>query len=146
MNYLRKACVALVALAALVPAGCGNIQKAAARQRAANDLKQIGLLYHNYHDQHRKGPSGPNDPAFVKMAGEFGGQPVLAKVQSGEVVLFWDVNFSDLAKGAGTAETVLGYEKDVPTAGGLVLMADATVKTMTAAEFNAAPKANHEGK
>jgi hypothetical protein len=41
----------------------------------------------------------------------------------------------------GTSNTVLGYYKDAPTAGGPVLMGDATTKVMTADEFKAAPKA-----
>jgi hypothetical protein len=131
--------VALVVAVGL--SGCGKMQQAAARQRAANDLKQIALLYHEYNDKHRKGPSGPDDPEFVKMVNETGAQPVLAKVQGGDYVFFWDVKLGDLGKGAGMSQTVLGYEKDAPTAGGLVVMGDGTVKSMTAAEFNAAPKA-----
>jgi hypothetical protein len=36
---------------------------------------------------------------------------------------------------------VVAYEKKVPTEGGHVLLQDGTVKQMTAAEFQSAPKA-----
>ncbi len=38
-------------------------------------------------------------------------------------------------------QAVIAYEKDVPASGGYVLLQDGTVKSMTAAEFTAAPKA-----
>jgi hypothetical protein len=134
--------VAALVVVASALAGCGKVQQAAARQRAANDLKQIGLLYHNYNDTHKKGPTGADDPALAKMANDVGAQPVLAKVQSGEYVIFWNVKLSNLGKGeVGASETVLGYQKDVPTAGGPVLLGDASVKILTAEEFKAAPKA-----
>ena len=42
----------------------------------------------------------------------------------------------------GSSNTVLGYEKDVPEKGGAVAMGDGSVKTMTAEQFKAAPKAS----
>jgi hypothetical protein len=42
----------------------------------------------------------------------------------------WNVNTKD-------ARTVLAYDKDAAEKGGAVLMADGTVKTMTAPEFAA---------
>ena len=42
---------------------------------------------------------------------------------------------------AGTAKTILAYEKDVPASGGLVLMAEGSVRSMTADEFKKTPKA-----
>jgi hypothetical protein len=47
---------------------------------------------------------------------------------------------------AGTGNTVLGYEKDAPTKGGLVLMGDASVREMSADEFKNAPKATPKSK
>jgi hypothetical protein len=55
-------------------------------------------------------------------------------VRSARCLVFWGV---DLTKTPDAGNTVLAYEKNVPTKGGSVLMADGTVKTMTAAEFQA---------
>jgi hypothetical protein len=53
------------------------------------------------------------------------------------LVVFWNVDVTVTDNG----KYVLGYEKDVPQSGGLVLMADGSVKHMTASEFTAAPTA-----
>jgi hypothetical protein len=60
-------------------------------------------------------------------------------ISSGDVVVLWGIT----PKGEGEAgkdETVIAYEKDVPTNGGYVLLSAGTVKKMTAGEFAAAPK------
>ena len=60
-------------------------------------------------------------------------------VKSGEVVVLWGTPLKGEGE-AGKDEVVLAYEKGVPTDGGYVLLSAGTVKKMTAAEFNAAPK------
>ena len=59
---------------------------------------------------------------------------------SGNVVILWGAPL----KGEGDMdkdEAVVAYEKAVPTEGGYVLLSAGTVKRMTAAEFQEAPKA-----
>ncbi len=56
-------------------------------------------------------------------------------LKRGAVVLFYGASIT------ANANTVLAYEKDVPTQGGYVLMQNGTVKRMTAEEFKKAPKA-----
>ena len=61
-------------------------------------------------------------------------------VKSGNVVVLWGAAL----KGEGQAsrdDPVVAYEKGVPADGGYVLLSAGTVKMMTPAEFNAAPKA-----
>jgi hypothetical protein len=58
------------------------------------------------------------------------------KIERGEYVVFWGVG---LNRNAGNV--VLAHEKDAANAGGLVLMQDGTVKTLSAAEFQSAAKA-----
>jgi hypothetical protein len=120
---------------ALLMVGCG-IRQAAARQKQRNLLTQIGLAYHNCNDAMGRGPV---DLEELKKIGELPADAVQA-LQNGDVVLIWEVRIpSGMPQGAPV--TVLGYEKDVPTKGGLVLMGDASVVQQTAAEFEAAPKA-----
>jgi len=61
-------------------------------------------------------------------------------IKSGEVVVQW--GGSPKGEGeVGKDESVLAYEKNVPTEGGYVLLSAGTVKKMSATEFAAAPKA-----
>jgi hypothetical protein len=60
------------------------------------------------------------------------------RIKAGEFVVAWGVGRSTAP---GAAEQILIYEKKAPADGGAVLLRDGTVKQMTAAEFNAAPKA-----
>jgi hypothetical protein len=117
--------------------GCGNDQK------VSNDLKQLGIAYYSYYNAVGKAPTGPKDlePYYER-------DPKLTQaLDSGQYVFLWNVSFRDLIKGGGTgATTVLAYEKDVPTRGGLVLMGDANVRRMTPQEFTQAPKATPPGK
>jgi hypothetical protein len=61
-------------------------------------------------------------------------------VKSGDVVVLWGAALQG-EPDVGKNEAVVAYEKRVPTEGGYVLLSAGTVKKMTAAEFNAAPKA-----
>jgi hypothetical protein len=61
-------------------------------------------------------------------------------VKSGDVVVLWGAAQKGEEE-VGRDEEVLAYEKTVPSDGGYVLLSAGTVKKMTAAEFNAAPKA-----
>jgi hypothetical protein len=54
-------------------------------------------------------------------------------LKQGKYVVVWGVKDKD-------SGTVLAYEKDAPTKGGAVLMADGTVREMTADELKAAKK------
>jgi hypothetical protein len=61
-------------------------------------------------------------------------------VKTGNVVVFWGAPFQGEGD-VGKNEVVVAYEKNVPAEGGHVLLSAGSVKKMTAAEFNAAPKA-----
>ncbi len=75
-------------------------------------------------------------PASVKELEKFGRAGPFAQeaVARGDFVVFWNVNL-------GEGEAVVAYEKDAPTNGGWVLLQNRTLKQLTAAEFQAAPKA-----
>jgi hypothetical protein len=98
------------------------------------DLKLIGLSYRSYEDNENKPPSKVDELASYVS----GGGPVIKDMKDGNLIVYWNVNISKL--GAAASTTILGYEKDTPTKGGLVVMADAEVKLMTADEFKKAAK------
>ncbi len=113
------------------PGGGGGITT---NPRTANDLKQLVLAYHSHLDATKKPPSKIDDlaPYLEKNS------PVLAAAKDGSLVIYLNVEIFKLT--AGTSNTILGYEKDAPTKGGLVAMADGSVKPMTADEFKKATK------
>ncbi len=63
-----------------------------------------------------------------------------AAVKSGDVVVLWGTPLKGEGE-AGKDEVVLAYEKNVPSAGGFVLLSAGTIKQMGADEFKNAPKA-----
>ncbi len=133
---------AIVGLACLVAlfsiAGCGAVEqakKAANRQKDLNDLKMVGLMFHNHHDTHRKGPA--NWEELIAFADQQGSGPVVKSVKDrGYVMTAWDIQFKDIT--IGTSNFVLLYEPTATTSGGNVLLLDGSALTMTADELNAA--------
>jgi hypothetical protein len=139
MKAMRAMSVGALMLA-LLASGCGRIKSAADRAKKSNDLKQLGLMYHSYLDANRKGPASADD--LMTIASDPGSKAVVQMVKDGKYVLVWGTTIAEMQKNPqGSTGTVLGYEASAPTAGGLVLMGDASVRNMTAAEFAAAPKA-----
>jgi hypothetical protein len=119
-------CAALVLVAA-VPARAGVVN--------ANDLRQIGLAYHQYFDDHNRGPAKADDLApYVDNS-----KRLLGLLKKEEIIFFYKVSLTQMP--AGTSNTVLAYEKDVPEKGGWVLMADGSTKKMKPEEFKKAAKA-----
>jgi hypothetical protein len=126
---------ALLFVVALIM-GCGGIQQAAQRAKKRNELMEIGLSYHNFHDQNNKSPSGPADLQQVLLSPD-----AAADLNAGTLVVVWDADWDAMMKGKGLPAYVMGYESSAPANGGLVLMFDGSVNQVTAAEFNALPKA-----
>jgi prepilin-type processing-associated H-X9-DG protein len=131
----RVVSVVLVAVVAVLLLGCGGVQQAAQRQKRANDLKQIGLAYQNYLDAEGKAPGQAADLQKYLLESP----PTYQALVNGQYVVLWGATLQSMT--AGTSNTVLGYEADVPTKGGNVLMGDGSVRIMTVPEFQAAPKA-----
>src|SRR5947208_3299465 len=110
--------------------GCGGGPPAAPPQKHMV-LGQIHDMYLHYLRNHQKGPSQLSDLSKKQYEGVY--PRGVAALKQGSYVMVWGVNSKD-------SGTVLAYEKDAPTKGGAVLMADGTVKDMTAEEFKAAKK------
>jgi hypothetical protein len=123
-----------VLLALLVPA-TQKVRVAAERTMKSNELKQIGLAYHEHHDRFKKPPAGPEDlkPFIEKFdAG------VYEKLKAGEYVFIYNVGLKDMPMGSAT---IMGYHRDVPAQGGPVLFGDGSVRNLSVQEFRAAPQA-----
>jgi hypothetical protein len=131
----------VVAASAWAAAGCGGVTLTS-RPPTFEEmaLQEVGDLYLLYTGQHKKSPQKPQD--FEPY--EAGLPQGYRRVRSGDIIVRWGVNLVDLKKPEETADSpdeVLAYEKKVPTQGGVVLMKNRTVRTMTAEQFKAAPKA-----
>jgi hypothetical protein len=135
----RVQIVLLLCVVVALLLGCG-IRGAAQKAKRSNDLKEIGIAYHNYIDGFGQAPTKVDD---LKNYME-GGDQAYQALANGDYVVLWGVHVTAMPSGA--SNTVLGYEKDVPTKGGLVLMGDAFVKQMSADEFKNAPKATPKSK
>ena len=112
--------------------GTARAQTAAEKIKRQNDLKQIGISYHAYNDANAKGPEKAADlaPYFEND------KRLLGLLENKDIVFSFGVGIRDMKD--GLSNTVLAYEKDVPTKGGYVLMGDATTKMMTADDFKRA--------
>jgi len=122
--------VGLVAVAA----GCGgrraNEAEVTSGQQALTELAGVLRLL-------PKPPTKVADLAPYRDVAPFGYE----SVRKGDVVVVWGVAMpGEGDTGKGTTD-VIAYEKDAPTAGGFVLLHNGSVKQMTAAEFQSAPKA-----
>jgi hypothetical protein len=125
----------IVLVACVLPLGCG---KGAINTKNSNDLKVIGLAFHNFSaDKPGKAPMKAEDlDPYMKDV------PDASKgLKDGKVVFLYGASLQDIMKAGMTSDTVLAYEKDVPAQGGLVLFADGSVQKMSAGEFQTAKKA-----
>jgi hypothetical protein len=95
-------------------------------------LEDLGQLLKSLADEGRNPPTKLAELESVEPM-----IPVAAPaIRSGDVVYLWGSAYSS----GGTL--VVAYEKKVAAEGGYVLLQSGTVKEMTAAEFQSAPKAN----
>jgi TPR repeat protein len=139
MRAVGEGALVLAALA-LLAAGCSRVRQAADRAKRGNDLRALGLMYHNYVDSNNKGPASAED--LKKVANSPEEQALVQAVKDGKYVLIWGTTIREMQNNPeGSSGTVLGYEAAAPSAGGMVLMGDGVVRNMTAAELAAAPKA-----
>ncbi len=136
----RRLTVVLILAVVAVVFGCGGVRQAAQKAKRDNQLKAVALAYHNCNDATGKGPA--NAAQLGKYLADF--PEALQAVQNGDIVVYWGAKVpTDFP--AGASNTVLAYEKAVPSNGGLVAMGDASTRSMTAAEFAAAPKPKQAG-
>jgi hypothetical protein len=104
-----------------------------------NDLKQIGLAYHNYVSENTRGPKDAEElaPYFENS------KKLLDRLKSKEIEFYYGVSINDF-KESGLSNTILAYERGTQTKGGHVLFGDGSVRKLSAADFEKAPKAKKD--
>jgi hypothetical protein len=116
--------------------GQGGVIRVRNIQQVNNDMKQLGLAYHNFQGTYNRGPATVEElsPFFDNNA------QIKEALQKGEYVFHWKLNLGAMTQ--GSSNTILAYEKDADAKGNrVVAMGDATVKTMNTADFQATLKA-----
>ena len=102
----------------------------------ADALNEVANMIREYAASHNnRPPSKASDLAAYKNQYTIGANAI----DAGDVIVLWGASVA--GEGGGGSETIIAYEKSAPDSGGAVLLQNGTVKKMTAAEFNAAPKA-----
>src|SRR5262245_36994256 len=121
-SWAKKTALLLSLLAAFLPTlSCSKTAPEGDPEKA--ELNDFYDLYTTYLKQHQQPPKQLADLATPEYENISPG--AVAAVRSGKYVVVWGVAGKD-------SGTVLAYAKDAPTQGGLVLMADGTIKTMSA--------------
>jgi hypothetical protein len=141
MPSLFRQGIPLALLLIVFVAGCRGQREATSQEAMENELKQIGLGYHEFQEKHRRAPANAEDlKPFVGGEG-----PLYRKLADGTYVFQYGIDVRDLSE-LGFDRTILAYEKKVPTEGGLVLMGDGAPRRMTADEFKGWPRPKGKGK
>src|SRR5690606_17082612 len=93
-------------------------------------------MYELYTKANKKAPKSLRDFNLFSDGSPTG----FSAIKQGNVVVIWDVDLNP-EREADSPDEVLAFAKEVPETGGAVLMKNRSIKTMTAEEFQAAPKA-----
>lgn len=149
MTLSSITCVGISSIVFFV-SGCGTDKEQLKKGKRANDLEIIGFLYRDFENTYDKPPINVED--LKKLIGSNLKDPdtrdlheTLEAITRGQYVIIWKVKSFPITKTpAGKGGTILGYEKDAPISGGLVLMVNGKVKDVTASEFQSTPKAQGE--
>ena len=100
-------------------------------------LTEIGDMINTHTIQHKKPPQGVKDLSPFADTLPTG----LGAARPGDVLVIWGVGPVDPAGADPAGDEILAYLKEAPESGGGVLTRNLKVKSLTADEFKAAPKA-----
>jgi hypothetical protein len=134
--------LSLLGVACLIgTAGCSSSTNPGGTGMPGNAdlLHEVKGLISAYSGEFKQGPRGVADLAKYEQGFPLG----MNAIRKGDIVVIWGVKMI-IEEGGGSqggTTDVIAYEKKTPTEGGSVLLHDGSVKTMTAQEFTAAPKA-----
>ena len=142
-RYLQRLAALLLLILTATPLGCGPSNKIPTEtDLRRNHLLEAGELLRMFQVEKGAPPKSLQDLQSLpnlEMAAPMGAE----LIRTGEILVRWNAALPDTGEEPGTTphSEVLAYLKEVPEQGGLVLLLNRTVKEMTAAEFQAAPKA-----
>jgi hypothetical protein len=118
----------VVLILCVLAVGCGGSTVPSSSPQG-NKLNDIHDMYTHYVRSHQKPPHQLSDLANKQYEGI--SPRAVEDLQKGKIIVVFDIQGND-------AGTVMAYVKDAPTKGGAVLMANGTVRQMTAEEFKSA--------
>lgn len=139
MCIKNRICLSFLLLGISLLVGCSSSSSSGkgATPGRSDELQELATILPLYCGEHRKGPSKPADLAKYETAAPLG----YHALTTGEILLVPGAMMAGEGDVASAAESVVAYEKKVPTEGGAVLLSNGKVKQMTAEEFKAASKA-----
>ncbi|OJW19965.1 MAG: hypothetical protein BGO49_10600 [Planctomycetales bacterium 71-10] len=129
----------VLALALALAPGCGGDPNPPNSPELYNNtvLSELGDMISTYNLQHKKPPQGVKDLAVFAESLPTG----LGAARRGDAVVLWGVAPVEPGSSGAEGQEILAYLKEAPESGGGVLTRDLQVKSLTADEFKAAPKA-----
>lgn len=127
-NPMKKQIICLLAVAIGV-VGCGGNRVATVDPRTAN-LTDIFEVYSLFAKNHQRPPKQLSD--LTRREYETTNPAGVRGLKSGEYVVVWGTVIGE--------SSVLAYEKDVPQSGGMVVLADGNIKSMSASDLQVALK------
>jgi hypothetical protein len=140
MNDARTLLLITAAWGLLAVLGCSA--SSPGQRPGPEALRAIGDAYR------KQQGAGPTRPARLDDLAPYlrEAPAALEALKSGDVVFLYGASLRDVVEGDASA-TVIAYEKDAPTRGGWVVMADGlTVQEMTPEQFRKAALARPAGK
>jgi hypothetical protein len=132
MILVKTAWIPLLFAILFVPsAGCGGAKTDPVLQQQEQHLKEIQEMYFLVIKEKKDPPTKLADLDNPGFAGIYPG--AVQALHKGTYVVVWGITSKD-------SGTILAYEKDAPTKGGLAVMADGTVRTVTSDQLKAVKK------
>lgn len=132
----------LLLIVLLLVSGCTPPQSTKTKM----DLMSIAIQYHQFVNELKSTPDSVeslanfSDPYSSLPGNKANSDAMKNALASGDYVVYW--NYDVAADLPRNASVILAYHKDVPTQGGLVAFADASVHSLTKQEFENFTKAS----
>jgi hypothetical protein len=127
------------------PAPAKGPRQPPAQSSREGDIDAIAEIYAIYCSEKGRPPESVADLASLRYREDRRElyEWLIEKIREGDYVVQWGV---DLTRETGQARSILAYEKDTPSKGGLVRLLGGSVEMMSPEKFAGWPKAKPVGK